>query len=164
MAAKATMWGVLGLFLKACFIIFAAGTPQVLPSLGIHVSGEPAFGYRLLVAFATSVMLNTVFAPMFMILHKIIHDHIKVHHGKLSAFMTPIDVRSRIENIDWGIMWSFVLKKTIPLFWIPAQTITFMLPQDLRILFAAFLGAVLGVILALANLSGKQESGELSPV
>ena len=156
LAAKALMWGFLGLFLKACFIIFAVGTPQVLPSLGVHISSEPTFGQRLLVAFTTSVMLNTVFAPIFMILHKILDDHIKVNHGKLSALMTPINVRTRLEGIEWEVMWGFVLKKTIPLFWIPAQTITFMLPEDLRILFAAFLGAVLGVILALANLSGKQ--------
>ncbi|MCK7530557.1 MAG: Mpv17/PMP22 family protein [Marinilabiliales bacterium] len=43
---------------------------------------------------------------------------------------------------------AIVLKKTIPFFWIPAQTITFLLPPEFQILFAALLSTVLGVILA----------------
>ncbi len=155
--AKAIMWGLLGLFLKACFTLFAAGSPYVLPSLGIPLSSDPTFGQRLLVAFTTSVMLNTVFAPVLMVLHKIFDDHIKTHDGSLSAFISPMNVAERLESIDWNIMWGLIFKKTIPLFWIPAQTITFMLPPDLRILFAAFLGGVLGVILAFASLSGTTE-------
>jgi hypothetical protein len=38
------------------------------------------------------------------------------------------------------------------LFWIPAQTITFLLPEEFRALFAAVLGIVLGVLLAIAAL------------
>lgn len=150
--AKALMWGLLGILIKICFTIFAAGSPLLLASLGFTINNDPPFSERLLLAFTTSVMLNSIFAPVLMILHKILDDHINIHHGKLATFTTMVDVRARIEAIDWSIMWDLVLKKTIPLFWIPAQTITFMLPQDLRILFAAFLGAVLGVILALAGL------------
>ena len=49
-------------------------------------------------------------------------------------------------------MGLMILKWTIPLFWIPAQTITFLLPEDYRVLFAAFLSIVLGVLLAIAAL------------
>jgi len=45
-----------------------------------------------------------------------------------------------------------VFKKTIPLFWIPAHTITFLLNPDYQVLFAAFLSIVLGAILAVADL------------
>jgi hypothetical protein len=49
------------------------------------------------------------------------------------------------------------------MFWIPAHTITFMLPVSLRILFAAALGIVLGIILALASQKGEPiEGGSLS--
>lgn len=41
-------------------------------------------------------------------------------------------------------------KKTIPFFWFPAHTITFLLPGDARVLFAALLGVVLGIFLAIA--------------
>lgn len=156
--ARAVMWGVLGLFLKACFTVFAVGAPHVLPSLGFSLNNSPGFGERLLVSFTISVMLNTVFAPVLMILHKIYDDHIAVHGGKLSALVQPVDMRTRLQAIDWNIMWGLVLKKTVPLFWIPAQTVTFMLPPDVRILFAAFLGGVLGVILAFASLSGKAKA------
>ena len=36
-------------------------------------------------------------------------------------------------------------------FWIPCHTITFVLPTELRVLFAAALGVVLGSILAIAS-------------
>jgi hypothetical protein len=44
-----------------------------------------------------------------------------------------------------------VFKKTIPFFWYPAHTITFLLPSEQRVLFAALLGIALGVLLALKN-------------
>lgn len=56
-----------------------------------------------------------------------------------------------IRNLNWDVQWNFILKKTIPLFWIPAHTITFSLPAEHRILFAAVLGVILGVLLAVAN-------------
>ena len=53
------------------------------------------------------------------------------------------------EKIDWNIQYDFVFKKTIPLFWYPAHTITFMLPGNYQVLFAAVLGVVLGLILSI---------------
>jgi hypothetical protein len=52
-------------------------------------------------------------------------------------------------TLNWDRQWSFIFKKTIPLFWYPAHTITFMLPGEYRVLFAALLGVALGVILAI---------------
>jgi ABC-type phosphate/phosphonate transport system permease subunit len=60
-----------------------------------------------------------------------------------------------ITNLNWKVQWSFVFKKTIPFFWYPAHTITFLLPQNFQVLFAAFLGVALGVILSIANLKKK---------
>lgn len=153
--ARTVMWGFIGVFLKACFAVFAVGSPEVLASLGLNISPDDGFFARLLISFTTSVMLNIVFAPVLMILHKIYDDHIQVHQGKICALITPVDVAARLETIDWNNMWGFVLKKTVPIFWIPAQTVTFMLPPDLRIIFAAFLGGVLGVILAFASLKSR---------
>ena len=50
-----------------------------------------------------------------------------------------------------GMLWGFVFKKTLPFFWVPCHTITFVLPTELRVLFAAALGVVLGSILAIAS-------------
>ncbi|MCX7905011.1 MAG: Mpv17/PMP22 family protein, partial [Caloramator sp.] len=46
---------------------------------------------------------------------------------------------------------SFVVLKTIPFFWIPAHTITFLLPSEYRVLMASFLSIALGAILSLAK-------------
>ncbi|TIH11721.1 hypothetical protein D0S45_19565 [Marinifilum sp. JC120] len=153
--ARAVMWGFIGLFIKACFAVFAVGSPAVLTSLGLNVSADDGFFASLLISFITSVMLNTVFAPVLMILHKIYDDHIQVHQGRISSLIAPVDVAARLSAINWNSMWGFVLKKTIPCFWIPAHTVTFMLPPDLRIIFAALLGGALGVILAFASLKGR---------
>ncbi|MBQ5424713.1 MAG: Mpv17/PMP22 family protein, partial [Bacteroidales bacterium] len=57
-----------------------------------------------------------------------------------------------IVGLNWKAQWSLVFKKYIPLFWFPAHTITFLLPANLQVLFAALLGVVLGVMLSIANL------------
>ena len=55
-----------------------------------------------------------------------------------------------LAGLDWHRQWNFVFKKTIPLFWYPAHTVTFLLPGDARVLFAALLGVILGILLAVA--------------
>ena len=45
----------------------------------------------------------------------------------------------------------FLILKTIPFFWIPVHVITFMLPPEYRILMAAGLSIVLGVILGFTS-------------
>jgi hypothetical protein len=85
-----------------------------------------------------------------MTFHKITDMHIHNHGGSLSALAHPIPMGKLISELDWKKQWGFVFKKTIPLFWYPAHTITFLLPGELRVLFAALLGIVLGVLLAVA--------------
>ena len=158
--AKALVWGFLGVGIKAAFIVFATGAPHVAADLGIPVStgtlATGSFGLKLVTAFFISSFLNLIFAPIFMTLHKITDAHIHEKGGRLSDCLVPIDFARILGSLDWGVMWGFVFKKTIPLFWIPAHTVTFLLPPDLRVLFAAVLGVVLGVILAFANLSSKK--------
>ena len=59
-----------------------------------------------------------------------------------------------MQEMNWKVQWEFVFKRTIPLFWYPAHTITFLLPAEMRVLFAALLGVMLGVILAVAARKG----------
>jgi len=56
-----------------------------------------------------------------------------------------------VGTIDWQGFFGFVVAKTIPLFWIPAHTVTFLLPPEYRVLAAAFLSIALGAILAFAK-------------
>ena len=151
---RAVVWGILGVWIAAAFKLYAAGAPRWIESMG--VSGVEAAmtkgfsGLKLLGAFSISVWINATFAPLFMTLHKVTDAHILKHGGSLKAFVTPLCFGELLSGIDWKKQWNFVFKKTIPLFWIPAQTVTFLLPPQWQILFAAFLGVVLGVLLSVS--------------
>ncbi len=158
---RAFVWGFLGITIKIAFVIFYTGVPQLLEYLGISGSvaslKAPGFsGTKLFTAFSISVLINTIYAPVMMTLHKITDTHILQHNGELKALVRPISFARILKNLDWETQWHFVFKKTIPFFWFPAHTITFMLPPDYQVLFAALLGIALGLILAFANLKKKQ--------
>ena len=152
---RAIVWGLLGMGIKFAFSIFINGTPYALAELGLPVTPETArsgpFSLKLLVAFATSVSLNSIFAPVFMTLHRITDAHIVANGGTLKGFFTPLDMTRYFQEINWTSLWGFVFKKTLPFFWVPAHTITFLLPSHFQVLFAALLGIALGLILAFAN-------------
>lgn len=152
---RALVWGFLGLAIKSAFIIFASGTPLFLEYLGMNGAGAIIKGGftadKVLVAFCISVAMNLTFAPVMMTFHKITDTHILQTGGTLHGFFTPLPVRKIITGMNWDVQWNFVLRKTIPFFWIPAHTLTFLLPPDYQVLFAAFLGLALGVILAVAG-------------
>ncbi|PID94429.1 MAG: hypothetical protein CSA95_03145 [Bacteroidetes bacterium] len=161
---KAMVWFFLGICIKAAFVIFVYGAPMLLTKLGIHEPWQELLSqsifktrspWHLLAAFTISVTMNTFFAPVFMTLHKMTDIHIEQGGGSLKGFFTPFHPGTIMQKINWDIQWNFVFKKTIPFFWYPAHTLTFMLPPEHRILFAALLGVVLGVILSIANLKEK---------
>jgi hypothetical protein len=151
---RAIVWGLLGLTIKAAFVIFSAGTPAILTYLGMHetsaIMASPITLAKVLIAFSISLTMNLIFSPVLMTAHKVTDTHIVMYHGSISCFLYPIKIRQILGETDWNIHWGFVLKKTIPFFWIPAHTITFLLPVDFQILFAALLGIALGIILAFA--------------
>ena len=156
MLPRMIVWGFLGMGINMAMIIFSNGTPLFMAYMGMEHAVEAfvAEGFtmdKFWVALAVSVAMNTIFAPVFMTLHKITDAHIAAHGGSLKALITPIPMAERFASINWQAQWGFVFKKTIPLFWYPAHTITFLLPAEQRVLFAALLGIVLGVLLAVAT-------------
>lgn len=157
---RAIVWGFLGLSIKLAFVIFATGTPIFLAYLGLDGATEIMKGAfstdKLLVAFAISACMNLIYAPVMMTLHKITDTHIIDNGGTLRGFLKPIQFSNIFQKLDWGVQWNFVFKKTIPFFWIPAHTFTFLLPPDYQVLFAAVLGIVLGVLLAIASLKSAK--------
>ena len=151
---RAVVWGLLGMGINAAMIIFSKGVPQFMEYMGMAnaaaiINGEFCFD-KLWIAFAISVAMNTIFAPVFMTSHKITDTHILDWGGSLRSLLTPIPMTRIITHLNWDAQWNFVFKKTIPFFWYPAHTITFLLPGEMRVLFAAILGVVLGVLLAIA--------------
>ena len=151
---KAMVWGFLGLTIKLAFVIFASGTPVFLAYLGLEDAPQvmkSGFGMqKLLVALSISTAMNLIYAPVMMTLHRITDAHIGMNNGMFSALLKPMQVSEIFKNMDWDSLWNFVFKKTIPLFWIPAHTITFLLSENFQVLFAALLSVVLGIILSLA--------------
>jgi hypothetical protein len=159
-APRALVWGFLGLAIKLAFTVFSTGTPIFVEYLGLKdsvVAMKGGFsGHKLLNAFCISVAMNIIFAPVMMTFHKITDSHIINHKGDTSCLLKRIDFANILRTMNWDVMWNFVFMKTIPFFWIPAHTITFLLPAEFQVLFAALLGIALGLILAFASLKGRR--------
>ncbi|MEG2071161.1 MAG: hypothetical protein RR034_07295 [Bacteroidales bacterium] len=155
-APRAIVWGLLGMWIALAMGVFRNGIPGYLDRFelfsGLSAAMAGGFsGMKLCGAFLISLMMNTSFAPVFMTLHKITDTHILANGGKLKCLLKPIPVGNIITTkINWDVQWNFVFKKNIPLFWIPAHTITFILPQEMQVLFAALCGVALGLILSIA--------------
>ncbi|MGP1537900.1 hypothetical protein EV202_1381 [Bacteroides heparinolyticus] len=152
---RMVIWGFLGMTINAAMIIFSRGVPYFMEYMGMEnasliINGTFSLN-KVIVAFSISVAMNMIFAPVFMTFHKITDKHILDCGGSIRTLITPIPMTHIITNLNWKTQWNFVFKKTIPFFWFPAHTITFLLPGEIRVLFAALLGVVLGVLLAVAG-------------
>ena len=154
---KLLIWGVLGVVIASAMTIFKTGTVALLDK-GFHLNGKAAEWFagslswgKFFVALCVSVLMNTLFAPVFMTFHKITDIHIAETGGSLKGFFgTKLNMcETMSKKINWDTQCGFIFAKTIPLFWYPAHTITFLLPGTYQVLFAAFLGVALGVILSI---------------
>jgi hypothetical protein len=106
----------------------------------------------LLPALLTSLIMNLTFGIVFMGMHRMTDTTIEMRYSHKKPSFNEL-----IEEINWGAFISFVVFKTIPLFWIPAHTITFMLPSYYRVVVAAYLSIILGVILTYSNKAKKKQ-------
>lgn len=138
---KTLLWGIFGIIIYWAFGIFSGGVPKVFPFLG--TLQEP--WRNIVTAFAISLFLNFIFSPIFMLTHHLTDRFITANQGRFP--IKNFNMLAALQGIDWQRMWGFVFTKTIPFFWIPAHTITFMLPSEWRMIFAASLSIVLGLIL-----------------
>ena len=163
------VWGFLGMCIAMAMVIFKVGVPAFLGTVADAITGTKGHGTAIAatfaspqltwgkvgVAFAVSVLMNSIFAPVMMTFHKCTDMHIAMNGGTVRGLLRPIKMRQIFNTLNWDAQWNIVIKKTIPLFWFPAHTITFILPANLQVLFAALLGVALGLILALAG-GGKK--------
>lgn len=148
---RAFIWGLLGMAMVLIFSVFAAGIASALAN-GFLPGGNSQFAF----AFFVSFVMNLSFAPTMMAFHRITDTFIDLKYENKKGKVTLSEV---IKRIDWDGFVSFVIMKTIPIFWIPAHTITFLLPPEYRVLSAAFLSIALGAILAFAkkNMTSERE-------
>jgi hypothetical protein len=151
------VWGLLGMVFVLVFKIFDSGVKTAISVNLLPDIANTGFIRNLYIAFLVSFFLNLIFAPTFMILHRITDTYLDLGQGKLGVIL-KIDFKEVIKSIDWQNFFGFVVLKTIPLFWIPAHTITFLLPENYRILSAGFLSIALGLILTIAKLKKSKLS------
>lgn len=136
------IWGLIGMLITLVFQIFSGGVTAAMQS-GYLPGGESAF----LFAFFVSSIMNLTFAPTFMAAHRFTDTWLDIYYEG-NKKVRVYDVTSRI---DWNGFVSFVVMKTVPFFWIPAHTVTFLLPPEYRVVMAAFLSIALGGILSFAK-------------
>ncbi len=137
--SRFVIWGIIGLWITYMMKIFSSGVAGLMLS-GVLPGSENSF----LRAFYTSATMNLSFGPTFMALHKCSDKYLELKSKKEKT-----DAGSVVTAIDWTGFAKFTLFKTVPIFWIPAHTVTFMLPAEYQVIMAAALSVALGIILSL---------------
>ncbi|QVK19831.1 Mpv17/PMP22 family protein [Mycoplasmatota bacterium] len=138
---KAIIWGLIGMVIVLIFGIYSSGVTYLMLNEIL-----PFDGSKLAHAFFVSLIMNLTFAPTMMAFHRITDKVID-----LKTLKEYHNLASTVKSIDWSQFVSFVILITIPFFWIPAHTITFLLPEEYQVLFASILGICLGMILGISK-------------
>jgi hypothetical protein len=148
---KTAIWGLIGVMITFMFSFYSAGVAAMLGPLKISPGNNLLS--TLFTAFLTSFIMNLTFGIVFMALHRMSDTYIEMQYNHEKPSLKDL-----IGAIEWDSFISFVVFKTIPLFWIPAHTITFVLPSYYRVVVAAYLSIVLGVILVYSMRTDKEKN------
>lgn len=144
---KALIWGLGGMIIALNFRLFYVGTADAM-----NIGLLPFKGSNLAHAFYTSSANNLMYGP--------IHSAFTVVAGvylELKIMQKQsISIYNAINSIDWGQFTSFIICKCIPFFWIPVNTFTFLLPHEYRVICAAILSLVYGILITVLKLSQKK--------
>ncbi len=143
--ARIVIWGLIGVWITYMMKIYFLGSGAMMAA-GLLPGGDletTGLGYKLIRAFATAATMNLTFGPTFMAVHKCSDTYLalRAQNGK------GVKLGQVIDAVDWKRFVSFTLFKTVPIFWIPAHTLTFLLPSEYQVMLAALLSVALGIIL-----------------
>ncbi|QUI90308.1 hypothetical protein PGIN_7BTORR_00190 [Porphyromonas gingivalis] len=138
---RIVIWGIVGILIVFNFGLYEAGIRGII-ARGLL----PDIDSSVYTAFLISSAMNLTFGPAFMAAHRISDTYLEN-----KATGRGGSIRLAVERVDWNRFMTFVVGKTIPFFWIPAHTVTFLLPPEYRVFVAALLSIALGLILALAS-------------
>ena len=151
---KAIIWGLLGVVLTAAFIIYSNGTPIILDKLGFlwgtTALTESFSMEKFVTALTISITMNTLFTPILMLSHSLTDAHIAEYNGSLQCLIRKPHIIKYLQQMNWEHFWKLAIVRNILFFWIPIHTITFLLPEAYRVLFAA-----LGLILTFIKVKSK---------
>lgn len=138
------IWGLIGVAITFMMKTYSMGVAGLMEA-GLLPGRGQGFWNKLLKAFYTAAVMNLTFGPTFMATHKCTDKYLELRHDGVKK---P-GLKGVVNGVDWHGFVSFTLFKTIPLFWIPAHTLTFMLPEAYQVMMAAALSIALGIILSL---------------
>lgn len=144
---KIGIWGIFGSLVCLMFSVFSEGV------IGAQKNGMLAANNRYLTAFLTSAIMNTTSGPVMMALQRVCNTYIDLKYKQ-----DKITFGEVVEVIDWVSFVKFEVSTTTPLIWIPANTLTFLMPERYRILAAALLSMILGLILSIGKKLMPQNS------
>lgn len=124
LALKMGEWALLAVFIKYAFIGFHGFVDTLIENN--YLPQLNPLGY----AFAVSLTMNLQFGPFLVIIHRILDNKI----GRIKNW----------DNLDKSLL-------SLLWFWLPAHTITFILPKPFQIGLAAIWSLALGLILGFYN-------------
>ena len=155
---RALVYGFMGMVLTLVMQIFSNGVTFAMANGFLPHAGD-SFLTTFLTAFFTSVCMNFFFAPTFMGFHRVTDTLIDMHCAARDTG-NKVRLKDALKNANFADFVGFVVLKTIPIFWVPAHTITFLLPPEYRVMFAAILSLAMGIILSCAkNRTAKNPKG-----
>ncbi len=139
--AKAAVWGIIGMMLTLLMPLYSGGVAAA-QNAGI-LAGENSL---FLTALLTSAIMNLTFGIAMVAFHRVTDTMIEQYCTEKN-----LSLKNAVDAVDWAGFIRFVVFRTIPLFWIPAHTVTFLLPTEYRVFLSAALSIVLGLLLAVAK-------------
>ena len=137
---RTLVWGFLGVVFTAIFPLFSFGVDGLLEA-GL----VPGAGTVLAAALWKSFFLNLIFGFPMMVFHRVTDT--LIGRDELFGIWSLAEVTA---GIDWRNMYRIVGAACL-WFWVPAHTITFLLPPEFRVVSAALLAVVLGAVLGIAK-------------
>ncbi|MBV7390744.1 hypothetical protein KUA55_08640 [Enterococcus sp. ALS3] len=148
--SRAVVWGVIGLMVTLVFPIFmgGAGLAQMEGLL-------PFFEVPLAQALFGSSIMNLTFAPAMNTFHRVLDVLIDNRSQNKTSTLKGI-----VKQIDWPSFVTFNWLKIGICFWIPVHTVVFLLPENVRVVVAAFSSIALGIILSFAAKKSSQMSDD----
>lgn len=148
---KVVVWGMFGMAISLLFGFYSFAVNGAMAAGILPGPGEGLLR-TLLEAFYVSFFANAVTGPALMGAQRLCDTLVDRLIGR-----APAGIMAAVEAVDWLGFVKFVVLKTIPFFWIPVNTLVFLLPSEFRVVIAAYLSIALGAFLACVGKRSHQE-------
>ena len=129
-STSAMIWGVLGILIKYAFTGFKGFLSSLIEA---GLLPRACDDVPILHAVSLSVFTNAMFGPLLMFLHRTFDNLVAGARGYEG-------IRASLLTLAW--------------FWVPAHTVTFILPYDFQVGLAALWSVALGLIMGFTRQRG----------